>query len=88
MRYTVLIYADPDEHLFGVVVPELPGCVTEGATLDEAIANAHEAIEGHLVAMATHGEEIPEESIPPIIATVEVDAPRLQKLAHSGVAGR
>ena len=29
-------------------VPALPGCVTQGETLDELIANLHEAIEGYL----------------------------------------
>jgi predicted RNase H-like HicB family nuclease len=72
MRYTILIYEDPGERLFGAVVPELPGCVTQGATLDEALANIREAIEGHLLAMAANGEEIPEETGLPIIATVEV----------------
>jgi predicted RNase H-like HicB family nuclease len=74
MRYTVLIYEDTSERLFGAVVPELPGCVSQGDTVDEALANIREAIEGHLAAMAAHGEDIPCEATPPIIATVEVEA--------------
>ena len=72
MRYTVLLYEDPVEGLFGAVVPELPGCVSQGETLDETLTNIREAIEGHLVSMAAHGEEIPREIGSPIIATVEI----------------
>jgi antitoxin HicB len=72
MRYTVLIYEDAGEQLFGATVPELPGCVSQGATLDETLANIREAIEGHLAAMAAHGEDLPVEGGPPIIATVEI----------------
>jgi len=72
MRYTVLIYEDAGEKLFGAVVPELPGCVSQGETLDEALANIRQAIEGHLAAVAEHCEDIPAESGLPIIAKVEV----------------
>jgi predicted RNase H-like HicB family nuclease len=60
MRYTVLIYEAPAEHIFGAVVPELPGCVSQGETLDEALVNIREAIGGHLAAMLDNGEDIPE----------------------------
>jgi predicted RNase H-like HicB family nuclease len=73
LRYTVLVYEDPEEHNFGVVVPELPGCVTQAESFDQALANAREAIEGHLLAMSEHGDEIPEEFGIPITATAEVD---------------
>lgn len=73
MRYTVLIYEDAGEGLFGAVVPELPGCVSQGENLDEALTNIREAIEGHLISMAENGEQIPDETALPIIATVEVN---------------
>ncbi len=41
--------------------PSLPGCVTEGRTKAEAIANAKEAIEGWIETMTSHGQPIPEE---------------------------
>jgi antitoxin HicB len=58
-RYTVLIY--PDDGAYSVTVPALPGCVTWGATLDEAVASAHEAIEGHIAALRDTGQDVPEE---------------------------
>ena len=37
-----------DEGGYTVLVPSLPGCISEGETLDEAIANIREAIELYL----------------------------------------
>ena len=68
-RYTVLIY--PDEGAYSVTVPALPGCVTWGATLDEAVASAREAIEGHVAALRETGQEVPEEETP-VVVTVEL----------------
>ena len=41
-------------------VPDLPGCVTTGATLPETQANIREAIEGHLRTLAEFGDPIPQ----------------------------
>jgi len=73
LRYTVLIY--PDEGAYSVVVPALPGCVTWGNTLDEAVASAREAIEGHVAALRDTGQDVPEEAEIPLVTTLEVDAP-------------
>jgi len=42
-------------------VPALPRCVTQGDTLEEAIASARDAIRGYLEALAKDGQPIPEE---------------------------
>ena len=68
-RYTVLIY--PDDGAYSVVVPALPGCVTWGQTVDEALAMAREAIEGHVAALRDTGQEVPRET-PPMVVTVEI----------------
>jgi predicted RNase H-like HicB family nuclease len=46
-KFTVLLIAEP-EGGYSVEVPELPGCFTEGDTLEEAMANAREAIDCYL----------------------------------------
>ncbi len=71
-RYTVVLLPDPEEGGFTVMVPAVPGCITEGETLDEALANAREALQLHLEVLADRGEPIPEESLPAQVATVEV----------------
>jgi len=41
-------------------VPDLPGCVTTGSTLEETERNVREAITGHLQTLREFGEPIPE----------------------------
>jgi antitoxin HicB len=48
-----------EEGGYTVVVPVLPGCVTFGETLDEAIAMAKEAIEGYIETLKDLGKEVP-----------------------------
>jgi predicted RNase H-like HicB family nuclease len=44
MRYPIVIERGDETHAYGVIVPDLPGCFSAGDTVDEAIANAEEAI--------------------------------------------
>lgn len=44
---------------YGAYVPDLPGCVSTGATLDEVTRNIRAAIEFHLEGMREDGEPIP-----------------------------
>ena len=45
---------------YGVSFPDVPGCISAGDTLEEAIANAAEALAGHLALMRLDGDAIPE----------------------------
>ena len=45
LRYTVLLHKNEDVPGYAVMVPELPGCFSQGSTLDTALANIKEAIE-------------------------------------------
>jgi predicted RNase H-like HicB family nuclease len=62
MRFPVVIEAGSDTTAFGVVVPDLPGCFSAGDTLDEALANAEEAIAAWIDATLDAGEAIPSPS--------------------------
>jgi len=66
MRQVILI---PDRESGGYVVevPSLPGCRTEGDTIEEALANAQEAIKLWIDDAHEHGEDIPGDD--PIIFT-------------------
>ena len=46
---------------FTVSVPSLPGCITYGETVSEAIAMAREAIELYIESLVAHGEPVPTE---------------------------
>ena len=58
--FPVGIEAGDAQHAFGVVVPDIPGCHSAGDTLEEAYANAKEAIEAHLDMLLDEGLPIPE----------------------------
>lgn len=59
--YSVFYEADPDGG-YVVFAPALPGCHTQGETLEEAEKNIKEAIELYLESLATSHEKIPEET--------------------------
>jgi predicted RNase H-like HicB family nuclease len=56
-RYAVVF--EKAENNWGAYVPDLPGCITTGKTLNETKRNIHEAIELHLESMREVGEPIP-----------------------------
>jgi len=58
MNYPVVIHKDRKSD-YGVSVPDLPGCVSAGATVDEALAMVREAIELHLEGIIEEGGVIP-----------------------------
>jgi len=58
VKFRVIIDQDEDG-VFVAEVPSLPGCVTQGATRQEAVANAHEAIAAYLESLAERDEPIP-----------------------------
>ncbi|HEY3777791.1 MAG TPA: type II toxin-antitoxin system HicB family antitoxin [Rhizomicrobium sp.] len=56
-RYTALV--DGKAGAYGIVFPELDGCVAMGATVDEALANAAEALRDWVEVTHEHGEPVP-----------------------------
>ena len=74
-RYVVVLKPalEEGERGFTVNVPSLPGCITEGDTVEDALANAREAIQAYLLSL--HDRDLP---IPPsdeVIASLEVALP-------------
>ncbi|MEN0106848.1 MAG: type II toxin-antitoxin system HicB family antitoxin [Pseudomonas sp.] len=59
MLYPIAILPGDDTYAWGVEVPDIPGCFSAGDDLDDAIAMAREAIEGHLQLLAEDGAHIP-----------------------------
>jgi antitoxin HicB len=58
---------------YTVIVPSLPGCISEGDTKDEALANIREAIELYIESLQADGEPIPsEEAIEETVIEVPV----------------
>ncbi|HLV80786.1 MAG TPA: type II toxin-antitoxin system HicB family antitoxin [Chthonomonadaceae bacterium] len=48
------------EENWGAYVPDLPGCISTGDTLEEVKASIKEAIEGHIAALKETGQPVPE----------------------------
>jgi antitoxin HicB len=64
MRQVILI---PDETGgYTVEVPSLPGCISEGDTVEDALTNIKDAIDLFIESMIAHGEEVPEDIPGPI----------------------
>ena len=59
--YKIMLHREP-EGGFTVNVPALPGCITYGEDIDEAIAMAKEAIELYIEELKDRGEVIPDDS--------------------------
>ena len=60
MRYPALI--DGQAGVYGVVFPDLPGCVAMGGTVDKAIRNAEDAMRDWIDDMDRRGQAVPEPS--------------------------
>jgi predicted RNase H-like HicB family nuclease len=60
MRYAIVI--EKAEHNYSAYVPDLPGCVATGATVEDAESQIREAIEFHLEGLREDGAPIPQPS--------------------------
>lgn len=73
-QYTIILHPDTEEGGYTVTVPALPGCVTQGETLEEAIAMAKDAIRLHIEGLIAEGEPVPEEQEHPQAIVISVAA--------------
>jgi predicted RNase H-like HicB family nuclease len=62
MTRRVLLYPGEDGFIIAEV-PSLPGCISQGKTRDEALANVREAIFLHQEALRERGEPLPEDRV-------------------------
>jgi predicted RNase H-like HicB family nuclease len=59
-RYEVIIYWSEEDNAFIAEVPELPGCMADGATYAEAVANVEVIIDEWMETARELGREIPD----------------------------
>jgi predicted RNase H-like HicB family nuclease len=59
-KYEIIMYWSDEDNAFIVEVPELPGCMADGATYSEAIANVEVIIDEWIERAKDLGREIPE----------------------------
>lgn len=58
MKYRIIIEEDEDG-IFVAECPSLPGCISQGKTREEVLANIKDAISGYLNSLKKHNEPIP-----------------------------
>ena len=73
MRRFAVVFEKAESN-WAAYVPDLPGCISTGSTLQETKQNIREAIELHLEAMLEVGEPIP-------VPTSDVDFVELETVA-------
>lgn len=59
IKYKMDISWSDEDKCYIARVPELPGCITDGETLEEAATHAREAIESYLTSMDAQGRPLP-----------------------------
>ncbi len=57
MKFRVIIEPDEDG-VFVAECPNLPGCISQGRTREEAVTNIKDAIQGYLTSLKKHREPI------------------------------
>ncbi len=70
MRWTVVLEQEADGG-FVATVPALPGCVSQGDSRDEAIANVREAIAAYIEDCRESGEAVPTDGGQEIVEDVQ-----------------
>jgi predicted RNase H-like HicB family nuclease len=69
MRYAIVI--EKGKKNYGVYVPDVPGCVSVGDTVEECMINIREALQVHFAGMREDGDRIPD----PVSLVEYVDIP-------------
>ena len=59
-KYEIIIYWSEEDNAFVAEVPELPGCMADGATYSEAVSNVEVIIDEWIETAKDLGREIPE----------------------------
>lgn len=60
IKYELIIYWSEDDGSFIVEVPELPGCMADGETYEQAVAHAQQVIEEWIETAKELGRPVPE----------------------------
>jgi predicted RNase H-like HicB family nuclease len=71
--YTIVVY-EAEEGGYWAKVPELPGCASQGETLDELQRNVKDAILAWLETVQEEGGEAPSRPFATILLPIEDDA--------------
>jgi predicted RNase H-like HicB family nuclease len=62
MDYVIVIERAPDG-TYSAYVPDLPGCVSTGDSLDELKSNIAQAVQGHIECLRDTGQPVPQPTV-------------------------
>lgn len=60
IKYELILYWSEDDQVFVVELPELPGCMADGATYQQAVSNVQEMIQEWIENAQAMGRPVPE----------------------------
>ncbi|HVC09071.1 MAG TPA: type II toxin-antitoxin system HicB family antitoxin [Elusimicrobiota bacterium] len=73
LKFTV-VYEKAPEGGYIAHVPSLPGCATQGETLEEAEDMARDAIKSYCASLKKHGESVPKD-VQEVVESILVSVP-------------
>ncbi len=59
IKYELIVYWSEEDESFVVEVPELPGCITDGKTYEQAVTNSRQVIEEWIETAHNLGRPVP-----------------------------
>jgi antitoxin HicB len=59
-NFEIVIEKEPEDEGYSAYSPSLPGCFSNGRTIEDARRNMREAIQQHVAALLAHGEPVPQ----------------------------
>jgi antitoxin HicB len=59
-NFEIVIEKEPEDEGYSAYSPSLPGCFSNGRTIEDARRNIREAIQQHVAALLAHGEPVPQ----------------------------
>ena len=59
--FQILIEKEPEDEGYFAYTPNVPGCFSNGKTIEEAKRNIRQAIEQHLASMLAHAQPVPQD---------------------------
>ena len=86
--YTVLLAPDPSSGGYTLTAPALPGCVSQGETVDKCLDNAERVIRRYLDDQGGSGEPVCDPVVLRVLALASRDeAPQLHRAPFTRVVG-
>ena len=58
--FEIVVEKEPEDASYSAYSPTLPGCFSNGKTIEEATRNIREAVQQHIASLLVHGQTIPQ----------------------------